>query len=64
MRNLVGRFRDRFRLDEKVVWFIRHQFASPLEIDHYINDEVGHMRALWSDFPGHGFGEDSPGTSS
>jgi hypothetical protein len=49
------------RLDEEIVKRVWMQLAGPFEVDHRVDNDVGNMDALWSEFTGDRFGEDSLG---
>src|SRR3981189_2604745 len=49
------------RLDEEIVGRVWMHLAGPFEVDHRVDNDVGNMDALWSEFTCDRFGEDPLG---
>src|SRR5580692_10198903 len=59
LRQMPRLLSDGGRLDEEFVGSVLEALARPGDVDHSIYNNIGDVHALRSEFPGHGFGQDS-----
>src|SRR5713226_108123 len=58
MHDMPNLLRDCPRLDKEVVRPLRPAFPRPLQVDHGVDNDIGHVHALWAQLARHRLGQD------